>query len=99
MRILYVISDLNYRGAAKQLTLLAAGLPTDRFQRRVCVLGKAGPWGEELGAAGVIVDVLNWRWKLDLPAFGRLRHLLRAYQADLLHVWGRSALRAVALAG
>ena len=99
MRVLFVISDLTYGGAAKQLVLLAAGLPADRFQRRLCVLGAAGPWAETLRAAGVIVDVLNWRWKLDLVAFGRLRHLLRAYQADLLHVWGRSALRLVALAG
>jgi len=99
MRILFVISDLTYNGAAKQLTLLAAGLPAERFQRRVCVLGAAGPWAETLRAAGVIVDVLNGRRLLDLPAFSRLWHALRAYQADVLHVWGQSALRTVALAG
>jgi glycosyltransferase involved in cell wall biosynthesis len=99
MRILFVISDLTYGGAAKQLVLLAAGLQADRFQRRLCVLGTAGPWVETLRAAGVIVDVLDWRWKLDLTAFGRLRHLFRAYQADPVHVWGRSALQLVALAG
>jgi glycosyltransferase involved in cell wall biosynthesis len=99
MRILFIISDLAYGGAAKQLTLLAARLPPERFQRRVCVLGTAGPWAETLRAAGVILDVLNWRWKLDLHAFGRLWHLLRAYQADVLHIWGQSALPAVGLAG
>jgi glycosyltransferase involved in cell wall biosynthesis len=99
MRILFVISDLSYGGAAKQLTLLAAGLPGEQFQRRVCVLGKAGPWGVKLRAAGVIVDELDWRHALDLPAFSRLRHLLRAYEADAVHVWGQPALRAVALAG
>src|SRR5262249_14467747 len=99
MRILFIISDLTYRGSAKQLTLLAKRLPGERFQRRVCVLGKAGPWAEELRSAGVIVDALNWRWRLDLPAFGRLRHLIRAVQAEVLHVWGQSALPAAALAG
>jgi len=98
MRILFIISDLTYRGSAKQLTLLAKRLPGERFQRRVCVLGKAGPWAEELRSVGVIVDTLNWRWKFDLPAFGRLRHLIRAFQAEVLHVWGQSALRAAALA-
>ena len=69
MRILFIISDLTYRGAAKQLTLLAKRLPGEQFQRRVCVLGRAGPWAEELRSAGVILDVLNWRWTIDLPAF------------------------------
>src|SRR5262249_25936226 len=99
MRILFIISDLTYCGTAKQLTLLAKRLPGEQFQRRVCVLGKAGPWAEELQSAGVILDVLNWRWTFDLPAFGRLRFVLGAYQADVLHVWGNTALRAAALAG
>jgi glycosyltransferase involved in cell wall biosynthesis len=99
MRVLYVISDLIYSGAAKQLLLLASGLPAERFQRRVCVLGEAGPWVERLQAAGVLVDVLNWRWKLDLAAFGRLWDIVHAYHADVIHVWGRSALRAVGFAG
>jgi glycosyltransferase involved in cell wall biosynthesis len=99
MRILFVISDLTYGGSAKQLTLLASRLPPERFHRRVCVLGAAGPWAETLREAGVVVDVLNRRWPFDLPAFNRLWHALRAYQADVLHVWGQSALRAVALAG
>jgi glycosyltransferase involved in cell wall biosynthesis len=99
MRILFVISELTYHGAAKQLILLAKQLVPARFERRVCVLGKAGPWADTLRAEGVIFDVLNWRWQLDLPAYGRLRHLLRAYQADLLHIWGLPVLRTVSLAG
>jgi glycosyltransferase involved in cell wall biosynthesis len=99
MRILYVISDFTYCGASKQLVLLAAGLPPERFERRVCALGAAGPWAEHLRNAGIVVDVLGWRRKIDLPAFRRLRHILRAYQADVVHVWDRFALRAVALAG
>jgi glycosyltransferase involved in cell wall biosynthesis len=99
MRILFIISDLTYHGAAKQLTLLAKRLPAESFQRRVCVLRKVGPWAEELRSAGVIVDELNRRRHLDLSAFGRLRHLIRAYQADVLHVWGPAVVRVTALAG
>ena len=98
MRILFITSDLTYHGIAKQLTLLAAGLPRERFERRVCVLGDAGPWAERLRNADVVVDVLGWRRKVELPAFSRLWHALRAYQADVVHVWGQSALRALALA-
>src|SRR5262245_5863890 len=99
MRILFVISDLTYRAAAKQLTLVVANLPPERFERRICVLGAAGPWAERLQKAGVIVDVLGWRRALDLAALNRSWHALRAYRPDVLHVWGQSALRVVALAG
>src|SRR5262245_25536331 len=99
MRILFIISDLMHNGAARQHTLLAKGLPATQFERRVCVLGAAGAWADELMQVGGIVDVLHWRWKFDLSALSRLRQVLRAYQADILHIWGQSALRAVALAG
>jgi glycosyltransferase involved in cell wall biosynthesis len=99
MRVLFVISRLAYGGAAKQLTLLAGNLPVEQYQRRVCAIGVAEGWSEALRAAGVTVDSLNRRWRLDLTAFTRLRNTLNAYQPDVLHVWGRSALRLVALAG
>src|SRR5205807_1980832 len=49
--------------------------------------------------SGVIVDVLSRRWRFDLPMLDRLWHALRAYQPDVLHVWGQTGLRVVALAG
>jgi glycosyltransferase involved in cell wall biosynthesis len=97
-KILFVIPDLKYGGAARQLVLLVSGLPADRFQRRVCVLGCAGPWANTLRAAGVDVDVLGWKWLVDLPAVGALRCALRSYRADVVHVWRLPALRAFTLA-
>ena len=55
MKILFVIPSLDYGGAARQLTLIAAGLPRDRFQPRVCVLGRTAPWVDELRRQG-------WKW-------------------------------------
>src|SRR5437868_5857723 len=54
MQILFVTPGLDYGGAARQLTLIAGGLPRDRFQPRVCVLGRDAPWAEGLRAAGVV---------------------------------------------
>jgi glycosyltransferase involved in cell wall biosynthesis len=99
LKILFVIPDLEYSGAARQLTLLASGLPADRFQRRVSVFGSAGPWVETLRAAGVDVDVLGWKRLVDLKPFGALRRVLRSYQADVIHAWRLPALRAVWFAG
>ena len=48
MRILLLTTGLAYGGAARQLTLLAAGLPRERFTVRVFTLGTDSPWAREL---------------------------------------------------
>ena len=78
MRILFLVSELGYGGAAKQMALLASGLARGRFEARVCVLGPAGPRGEALGRAGVPVEALGWRRFLDVRPFLTLRRLVRA---------------------
>ncbi|MBY0525731.1 MAG: glycosyltransferase [Gemmataceae bacterium] len=97
MKVLFVISDLEYRGAAKQLGLLARGLPRDRFEPHVCVLGAETPRTKELRTAGVPVEALGWRHALNLGAAWRLRGLLRNLHAEVVHVWGQRPLMAVAL--
>jgi glycosyltransferase involved in cell wall biosynthesis len=96
-RILSLIPDLGYNGAARQLTLLAAALPRDRFTIRVCVLGSAGPWAEDLRRAGVDVEVYGWRRWIDPQPLLALRHSLGSFRPDLVHAWRLPALRALAL--
>jgi glycosyltransferase involved in cell wall biosynthesis len=97
--ILFVIPSLDYGGAARQLTLIADGLPRDRFRARVCVLGLTAPWVEELRAAGVEVDILGWKRPFEVAPFVALRRLLAEIQPDVVHLWGRTALRAAAAIG
>jgi glycosyltransferase involved in cell wall biosynthesis len=96
-KVLLVIPSLEYGGAARQLTLLAAGLPRDGVTARVCVLGGAGPWADELRGRGVDVTVLGWDRPVDPRPLLRLRHLLAEFRPDVVHAWQRPALRAVAL--
>jgi glycosyltransferase involved in cell wall biosynthesis len=96
-KVLFVIPSLEYGGAARQLTLLAAGLPRDSLLARVCVLGAAGPWADQLRGAGVDVTVLGWDRPVDPRPLLRLRHLLAEFRPDVVHAWQRPALRAVAL--
>jgi glycosyltransferase involved in cell wall biosynthesis len=99
-RILHIIPTLDPHGSEKQLTLLATGLPRDRFDVHVCALTRGGPFAEVIRREGVSVTVLHKRWKLDPPAFWRLkRHIVRL-QPDLVHTWlfaansyGRAAAR------
>src|SRR5438270_6721371 len=99
MQILFVTPGLDYGGAARQLTLIAGGLPRDRFQPRVCVLGRDAPWAEGLRAAGVEVDILGWKRPLELAPFLALRRRLAELRPDVVHLWGRTALRAAATFG
>jgi glycosyltransferase involved in cell wall biosynthesis len=97
--VLCVISDLDYGGAARQLTLLATYLPRDAFALRVCVLGCETAWTEALRQAGVAVEVLGWQRPFDLFPLLALRRALRSLRPAVVHAWGASALRALALIG
>jgi glycosyltransferase involved in cell wall biosynthesis len=97
--VLLVIPRLEYSGAARQLMLLAGGLPRELFRVHVAVLGTATPWVDELRAAGVAVETLGWRRPFDVWPFFALRRLVRTQRPDIVHVWGAAALRALALAG
>jgi glycosyltransferase involved in cell wall biosynthesis len=97
--VLFVIASLEYSGAARQLSLLAANLPRESFRVCVAVLGTETPWVASLRGAGVEVEVLGWRRPFDALPFVALRRLVRSMRPDLLHAWGTTALRAVVLTG
>ena len=79
--------------------LLASRLPRDRFDVRVAVLQKAGPWADQLRRAGVRVDVLGWQRLIDPTPFIGLRRCLADFQPDILHVWRLSGLRWAVIVG
>ena len=97
--VLFVISSLEYSGAARQLCLLAAGLPRDSLRVGVAVLGTETPWAASLRETGVEVHVLGWRRPFDAMPFLALRRLIKTLRPDVVHVWGATALRAVVLTG
>jgi glycosyltransferase involved in cell wall biosynthesis len=97
--ILFVIPSLDYSGAARQLTLIAEGLPRDRFRARIAVLGRSAPWADELRTAGIEVDILGWKRPFEVAPFVALRRLLTGLRPNVVHCWGRTALRAVAVIG
>jgi glycosyltransferase involved in cell wall biosynthesis len=94
-KVLFVIPSLDYGGAARQPTLLAAALPRERFHVRVGVLGGSAPWAETLRREGVETDVLGWKRPFDVAPLLALRRLLRSFQPTVLHTWGSPALAAV----
>lgn len=92
--IFFVVSDLGPTGAARQLQLLTAGLPPDRFRSEVTVLGPADtPIAESLRQAGIPVHSTPLRYPFDLRGVRKLRQVAAAANPDLVHAWGAAATR------
>lgn len=98
MKVLFLISRLDYSGPAKQLRLLAAGLERSRFEPLVCVLGGDGPFAKPLRERGVRVEILAGSHWCDPRPVLKLRQLLRGFAPDVAHVWRSSALSYLRLA-
>jgi glycosyltransferase involved in cell wall biosynthesis len=99
LKVLFVIPTLAYSGAAKQLVLLAMGLPRSDFETRVCCLGPDGPIARSLREGGIEVASLGWSRRFDLNPFLRLRQLVKSFAPDVIHTWRLPSLRAVCLVG
>lgn len=98
MNILHIIPKLDYCGAAAQLGVLARHLP-DTCRLHICCLSRPGPWAQRLRQQGRRVDCLNWSRVFDPTPLWNLRRHLKQEPPDVIHAWGRPALRALALAG
>ena len=86
LRILFLIRSLEFGGAERQLTNLAAGLV--EAGHTVCVASyyAGGPYLSELSAAGVRAVSLDKRGRWDLLRFTwRLIRLLRRERPQVLH--------------
>jgi glycosyltransferase involved in cell wall biosynthesis len=99
MKILLLIHDLAYGGAARQLTLLASGLPRESFAVRVFTTRPDAPWSLALRAAGIVVESGQRRRLFDVRGLLVLRNAIRQFAPDVIHVFGLPALRTLALAG
>jgi glycosyltransferase involved in cell wall biosynthesis len=86
-RILQLIATVDGAAAAKQMGLLARGLPPEDFDVHVCVLGQGGPLLSGLLGAGIPVTVISSRWQLDLQAAWLLQRHLARLRPDLIHCW------------
>jgi glycosyltransferase involved in cell wall biosynthesis len=78
---------------------LLLALPDSEFQKRLCILGRGGPWIEKLRHAGIAVDAPGRGRLFDLKPIVSLRGLVKDYAPDIVHAWGGSTLRAIALSG
>lgn len=92
MRVLHVISSGGMYGAEKMLLNLLAHLPATGVQPRLAVFRNGRNPRTEIAvaaaAAGIPVDFVDCRSRLDLRAMRDLRNCIDSHQIDLLHTHG-----------
>lgn len=85
MRVLFVISELTFGGAQKQVVELARQLVRHGHEAAIYTLNDDVPRAKELEGSGVELFVDQKRMRLDPAVLRRLRGKIRSWGADIVH--------------
>ncbi len=85
MRVLFIISELTFGGAQKQVVELARQLVRRGPDAAIYTLNDDVPRAKELEGSGVTLVVDQKRWKLDPRVIWRLRAFVRDWSPDVVH--------------
>lgn len=99
MKVLHIIPNLEYRNAARQLTLLVPALVASGIECRVAVMSGIGPLTKPLQTADTVLEFLDWSRWLDLRPYWRLCKVMKDFCPEIIHCWGPESIRALALTG
>lgn len=99
LRVVQVISNLEYGGAQRQVIELANNLDAEQFDVHVCSLSDYVPLAGDLHDAGRRLHIVNKQWKFDVTVIPRLARLLRDLDAEVVHGYLFDAEIATRVAG
>ena len=85
MRVLFIISELTWGGAQKQVVELSRELVRHGHGVAIYTLNRDTPRASALAASGVTLVVDQKRCKLDPGVLWRLRRFMRDWRADIAH--------------
>ena len=85
MRVLFIISELTFGGAQKQVIELSRQLVRNGHDAAIYTLNREVPRAPELEGSGVTLVVDQKRRKLDPAVLWRLRRFMRAWRPDIAH--------------
>jgi len=85
MRVLFIISDLGFHGAQKQVVELSRGLAARGHAVAIYTLNEDAARAPELEGSGVELVVDQKRTKLDPAVLWRLHRFIRRFRADVVH--------------
>jgi glycosyltransferase involved in cell wall biosynthesis len=87
-RILHIIPSLDRSGTERQLSLLAAALPRDRFDVHICALDNRG---NDHSPGEIPIASIGKSWTIDPLAYARLKRHIRRLAPDIVHTWSFTA--------
>jgi glycosyltransferase involved in cell wall biosynthesis len=88
MKILHLITGLNYGGAESMLLGVAQYLQRQGIHQEVISLSTVGAIGERLQDLGVVVSALGLpRGRMTVKGWRTLRRLVKEAQPDLMQTW------------
>jgi glycosyltransferase involved in cell wall biosynthesis len=99
VRVVLVISNLEYGGAQRQVVELANQLDPARFDVLVCSLSGYVPLAGDLKGRWERLRVVEKRWRFDMTVVPRLARLLQTEGTDVVHSYLFDADIAARLAG
>ncbi|HZZ91038.1 MAG TPA: glycosyltransferase [Usitatibacter sp.] len=85
MRVLFIISDLGFHGAQKQVVELSRGLAANGHAVAIYTLNGDAARAPELEGSGVELVTDQKRMKLDPGVLRRLNRFIRTFRADIVH--------------
>jgi glycosyltransferase involved in cell wall biosynthesis len=85
MRVLFLISDLGFHGAQKQVVEMSRELARGGHDVAIYTLNDDAPRAKELEGSGVTLIVDQKRTKLDPGVLWRLNKFIRRWKADIVH--------------
>ena len=88
IKVVHLITDLDFGGAESMLARLVGGMNRDRFQNQVVSLTDPGPIGERIQTSGIPVSSLHMKRGIPDPrAMFRLHRYLKKTSPDILQTW------------
>jgi glycosyltransferase involved in cell wall biosynthesis len=85
MRVLFIISDLGFHGAQKQVVEMSRELSRGGNEVAIYTLNDDAPRAKELEGSGVTLVTDQKRTKLDPGVLWRLNKFIRQWKADIVH--------------
>jgi len=87
IKVMLIISNLEFGGAQRQLVELANNLSRDDFDVMVCSLSQYIPLGSGLDLPDEKVVIIQKKSKYDISVVFRLSKVLRENKVDVLHAF------------
>lgn len=86
-RVLHVVPLLEVNSVAKQMSVVAAGLPNDQFESQIIALGATKSAISLTESHGIGLRIVRRQGEFDAANLWRFVQQIRKWKPDILHFW------------